>query len=260
MATPIPPVVGLEATATPEKEALRMGNVVEMFEAIKNFVSALWEVYPEKRVTPLLLYSRFLDQIKLSHASAMNRICEGFVKFFRTVVSQTKRGADITVDDLLVSGQLSKIPRDSCITFSDTIYIPIQKYIYLSKQTDEDVLTNIHIHLLTISSMMTPSKAKIGKLEKLGAKVSPEMEFIKTMMGTVEKSVKGIDKSSNPTAAVAQLLASGKLMSIMGDMERNVKKNKLDLPKLFTAMSGYMGAGEEEAEGADGENEEENAN
>ena len=256
---PIPKKSATIASAT-ESEKPKMGNVVEMFNAIKNFVDALWDVFPNKEsVNPLLLYRRFLEEIKLSHVTAMNRVCDGFATFFKTVVSKTNKGADITVDDCLVSGQLSKITTGLKIIFSETIFIPIQRYIHLAKATDDDeVLASIHVHLLTISSMMAPSKAKFAKLERLGVKVSNEMAFIRDMMGTIEKSTRGMAKEEDPKAAMLSLVTSGKLMSIIGQMESKVKSNNLDIGKLFTAMSGYAqseDSPEDEEESAENEGE-----
>ena len=255
-----PPTPKKSATIAPAtgSEKPKMGNVVEMFNAIKNFVDALWDVFPNKEsVNPLLLYRRFLEEIKLTHVNAMNRVCDGFATFFKTVVSKTNKGADITVDDCLVSGQLSKITTGLKIVFSDVIFIPIQRYIHLAKATDDDeVLASIHVHLLTISSMMAPSKAKFAKLTKMGVKISNEMAFIKDMMGTIEKSTRGMAKEEDPKAAMLQLVASGKLMSIIGEMEKKVSKGNLDVGRLFNAMSGYAQSEEAPEEEDDEEIEE----
>lgn len=232
---------------------------MDIFEAIKNFVEELWNLYGSKGDTsPLALYRRFITKInpKDEKDATVQRIIEGFKQFFATHL-------DVIKED--------KLPKGASIKFGNTkIQLEIQKYIY--KASDDQKLS-IKEHLFTINALIKQDDASLAALEeiqkkeatkKLDEKIdtnnkeeikeltdedkevasklkenTTEEKFVKNI---ITKTVKAMDTpSKNPLAGIMGLLSSGVLNDLVDGIGGKKGKKEMDVNKLMATMQGAIG-------------------
>lgn len=208
---------------------------VEAFGAIVSFVNDLWEVFgSDKVITPLALYNRLVQKITFSDATSVQKAVHGFETFFKAY------GAAV------VSGDLESIPRDTIIAYGDNqkIGLEIQKYIHLSRN-DSATKETIRQHLLTISAIIEPSKAKIeelGKRSEIAIDTSTkEGQFIDSILNKAKSAAEDI-QTDDPMQAMMGIVRSGVLQDMITGLKQGVDGEGMDMQKLLGTMQSAIGS------------------
>jgi hypothetical protein len=195
------------------------------FPVIIKFINSLWEIFgTKKKVTPLALYYRLLEHIKSTDVVSIDKIILGFREFF------------INNPQVISENNLFVIPRGTNISYSKTIYIEIQKYIFKSRD-DKNTLDAILQHLSTIDAIINPSKQKMEQLEKSYLDDSEESKFIGNILTKTQSSLGDNIDVNNPMGAIAGLLQSGVFTDLYKGIETGMRTNTLNPQKLFSTMS-----------------------
>jgi len=205
---------------------------LKAFNAIVEFVRDLCEVFEAKKVTPLNLYRRLTDHIRFTDEKAIQRVIRPFEEFVRRH------------KNLILSGELAKLPRGASIHYekSPKAYIEIEKFVY---RGDPSTKQTIQLHLLTISNILEPNEQALKELEKLQESSLVNSPEGKMVSGIVEKlSDMNIDESDieNPIAMVGQLMSSGVVTELFGNMRQGLASGDMDLGKLVGSLQTTMTA------------------
>jgi len=199
--------------------------------AIVEFTNDLWEVFGTKnKATPLALYRRLTQLIKVSDEKAILRTVEPFEAFV------------ITHKELILSRELAKLPRKAIIPYqgSQRAYLEIEKFIY---KADAEVKAGIQSHLLAITAILSPSDKTIEEFEKsikqMSLDNSPEGQMINDVIGKL-KNMEGDVDMTNPMAGVAQLLQDGTVMKLIGGMQQGLTSGDMDLGRLVNTLQGTL--------------------
>lgn len=194
----------------------------EAFNAILSFVNDLWDAFgSSKKVTPLSLYHRLVTNIKVSDMGSINNVVNGF-KTFMSLYELS-----------LLKGDINSIPEDTKISYGNSgrICLEIQKYFYRSRN-NEETLTIIRQHLLTIGMILDPRADKIVELEnsqrerdEAAASILPgidistkEGQFINDVLNTAKSGMEGVD-TNDPMQAMMGVYRSGAFQKMMGGMQ-----------------------------------------
>jgi len=205
----------------------------EAYSAVISFVEELWDVFGEKtEISPLALYNRLLNHIKLGDKESINRCLTGFRYFVATY------------NDNLINDDMDNIPKNAKITYgtSDKIYIEMGKFI---KNSDSDTCDVIRQHLLTISAILESDgeKAKIleDTLHKLNIDTNTnEGKFVSDIMGKAHSAMANMDDVQDPTAAIASLMQSGLLSDLTTGIQQGVENGNMDVGRLLSSMQGAI--------------------
>jgi len=113
-------------------------------------------------------------------------------------------------------------------------------------EKDKDTTEIIWKHILTISAILDPSnnakkilKENIERNKSKGAD-SKEEEFISSLIDKVEKSIDPSQVSDNPMQAISQMMSSGIITDLIGNMQSGLSNGDLDLSKLMGTVQGMM--------------------
>lgn len=207
---------------------------VEAFNAVSSFIDDLWLVFGNpKKVSPLALYRRLISHIKSDDSESINKVLSGFRQFLSTY------------EDSILNDKLDLIPRQTRINYgqSKTVYLEIQKYIYLS---DEDTREAIRQHLIAISAIIDPDDRKIDELQKRLNELNiddstAEGQFITGIMSKAKGTMQNVD-ADNPGQAIIGLLSSGVIQDMVFGIQTGVSDGSMDLQKLLGSMQSAIGA------------------
>ena len=202
---------------SPKTENLSVENQRKVFTAIVNFVEDLWNAFGStKKVTPLALYKRLVQNIKATDDASIKKVVTGFVLFLKKY------------ELCLLKKDLSSIPEKTVIAYGDSgrVCIEIQMYLHKSRN-NEDTLSVIRQHLLTIGMIIDPTPDKEAALEKAqkeqetsfpGIDTSTkEGQFINDILETAKEGMKDI-KTNDPMQAMMGVYKSGALQKMMKGM------------------------------------------
>ncbi len=194
----------------------------EIFNAIVSFVNDLFEVYgTKKKATPLTLYHRLVQNIKIGDGESIQKAISGFTSFLK-------------IHELsLIRNTLENIPQGTLIKYGDSerVCLEIQKYFHQSKK-DESTTAIIRQHLLTIGMLINPSKDKIKNLENVQREreqtdasifanidtSTKEGKFVADILETSKNSMENID-TSDPMKAMMGVYQSGVLQKMMNGIQ-----------------------------------------
>jgi len=195
------------------------------FTVIVAFVDDLHGVFGNGK-TPLDLYHRLTDHIKARDIKAISRIVRPFEDFV------------VEYRDLITSGEISKIPRNTVISYenSDRVYIEIQKFIY---KGDVNVKSSIHRHLLAISAVLTPDEKILQEFENKMSEDTPEAQMINSVIekiGAIEPS------GQDPMGMITQVLSGGLVQDLFTTMQEGVGSGEMDIGKLMGTLQNTIGA------------------
>jgi hypothetical protein len=206
---------------------------VVVFDTIFNFVSDLSQLYG-KRQYSLLLYNRLLTKTPVSNKDAILKNVELFKNF-----CVQNRAAIL---DMKYEAMESKK-----IIYSPKVFIDFE---HIFKVADQDSKRAIWAHLLKISAFTDPDANAKQVLVKMCDKKtttpladgdSKEENFLNNIFQTVEKTLEnGTVDTQNPMSIVSNMLSSGVLNDLMGNMKNGLEKGDLDLGKLMGAVQGVM--------------------
>jgi hypothetical protein len=179
------------------------------FKAINTFVDDLSEAFG-KIHKPLKLYKRLINRTYVTHEEAIKK----HITLFKNFCFANR--------DALSEQSCNKITEGK-VCYSERVYIDIK---YIMEKADDDTLSVIWKHLLTISALVDPlGKARdiLRKNSEEDKSPSKESDFLANIISKVEKNVKS---DSNPLEAVMQ---SG----IFNDILSGMKDGKFDIGKLL---------------------------
>lgn len=216
---------------------------VEVFRAVKAFVTDLWEVFgTTKSVTPLSLYYRLITKMSPTDTQSLSKVTNGFKAFFRTNEVH------------ILKDEMKKIPRDTIIRYGESgkVFLEIQKYVHKVSK-DAETLSVIQSHLLTISTLLDPNTEKLAQLEKIQEErgknplgidtTTAEGEFIMDVMETARSGFEGQEiNASNPMEAMMKLYQSGVAQKLMTGIQQGTGKGgkKLNTRRLMREMKKAM--------------------
>nr|QBK86792.1 MAG: uncharacterized protein LCMAC103_01240 [Marseillevirus LCMAC103] len=245
------------------------GNSRQAFTAVTQLVKDLWAEFGGARrkrkstaarraPDPLKLYKHCLSLVQPRKSDAKNvvKFLGGFVDFFAA------HGAQVVADEL------DDIPKGVRVAYSARAYIPIQKYIYKSRNNPASRRI-IRSHLLTIAALIELDDDKADALLQQVAKAEEaEMAPITAAIGNIMEKAQIAAASvacdgpsqSNPMEMIGALLSSGALGEIMTEAQ-NVMTADLNPEHLLRAIMSQMSklgtaAADVDVDGADAEAEE----
>ena len=201
------------------------------FSIIVEFVNQLYLQFGNKtKVTPLGLYKKIIENLKISDKEFIGRVINGFREFF-------KRN-----EQSLETGNLFLIQKGEKIYYSETIFIEIQKFIHKSRN-DAETLETISEYLKLIDTTLNPTNEKFNNLEKsVESSVdtsTDEGKFISDILVKTKDSVSG-DDMKNPLTAITGIVQSGVLTTLWEGISGSGKKG-LDPQKLLGSLQGALG-------------------
>lgn len=208
------------------------GKIVKAYNSIVEFVGDLWVVFGNSKATPLALYKRLLDHIKIGNRSAVEKVIGGFEEFYKKY------------ELFVMNDRLEDIPPETKIRYgkSNAVYLELNDFILLS---DTETREAIRRHLITISAILEPDDEKMVALEEkineLGFDASTsEGEFITGIMARTELSMKNID-TEDPTQAIMGLMSSGVITDMIYGLQDGITSGKMDMRKLLGGMQTAIG-------------------
>ena len=203
---------------------------IDAFTAIQELVADLFEYFKPanpKTVTPLVLYNRLLKQIKMTDKDSIDKVINGFEKFF-----------DEHEEDV-INDTLEKLEIKTCIYFGESqrIFIEIQNFL---NKSDEDGKKVIRQHLLTISMILAPNKEKKKKLREIAEENSPEAQLVNTFVDKFKNMETEMDPSK-PPASLVDLLKDKQISSMFAEFTNQTENKKIDPKKMMKHV--YQGMG-----------------
>jgi len=212
------------------------------FQAIKDFVGDLWQIFGKNgNSSPLALYQRLIQHTGKEGCNtemAIDKFVLGFKAFYSLFDEKIS-----TFEGLI------DIPRDTFIRYGDSqkVYLEIQKYIY---KATPDQKVAIHKHLLTISASINPDEKTLASLdnptnpilESMGVPTgSKEGLFAQGLISKVQTAMAGIDISNkDPTAAIMAVLSTGVFGDLVNDIKTGVESGNVDGDALLGSLQGTM--------------------
>lgn len=211
----------------------------EIFSSIANFVNDLWDAFGNtKKVTPLALYRRLVQNIKAADESSIGKIIDGFVSFLGKYELS------------LIKNDLKSIPEKTVIPYGDSnrVCIEIQYFLHKSRNNQE-TLSVIRQHLLTIGMIIDPTPDKVTALENAqkeqesfsfpGIDTSTkEGKFLGDILESVKDGMKDV-KTNDPMQAMMGIYKSGamqKMMAGVNDGKMNPKTLGRMMKKALNAL------------------------
>lgn len=207
---------------------------LEAFSAISSFVNDLWDAFGNvKKASPLALYHRLVEGIKITDKESIKKTVDGF----KTFLKQHELS--------IMKGDFEAVPQGTVIPYgaNKRICIEIQSFFYRSRN-DKDTLEVIKRHLLTIGMILDPREDKMTELENSQKTVdamaemlpgldmkSKEGQFINDILENAKTSLQDID-TSNPMTAMMAIYNSGALQKMMTGMQTG-EMNPKSLAKMM---------------------------
>ncbi len=202
----------------------------KIISAIKALSTDLWGAFGGKnKERPLGLYLRLLTGPGSTSEESIEKFIKGFTEFFKNYEST------------ITEGRMEAIEQGTKITYGGNKNIAIEIQHFLAK-SDQDAKESIRKHLLIISTLISPSEAKLKALDKkfdeMGIDVSTrEGEFLSEMMKEVKDAV-GDEKDMDPTQAMMMMATSGVLPKLF----KGVSSGDFNLESIGSAMEGLIGS------------------
>jgi len=201
------------------------------FKAICSFIKDLNEEFG-KRQKSLALYSRLIEKTGIMHETPIKKHLEAFKSFCmynREAIAKQDRHSIL----------------EPKIMYSERVYIDMN-HIFSMAEKDKETTEIIWKHILTISAILDPSnnakkilQEHIDKSKSKGSECKEE-EFISSLIDKVEKSIDPSQVSDNPMQAISQMMSSGVITDLIGNMQSGLSSGDLDLNKLMGTVQGMM--------------------
>ena len=199
------------------------------FKVICNFVKDLTQVYEKNH--PLALYNRLLEKTPISNTKIIHK----HVSLFEEFISKNK--------DAIMEKDVTKFISEK-IAYNDTVLIQVKRFI---SESDSETKEQIFKHLQYIGSLcIQDDSISFKKLLKAASTVPEpgenknEQEFLGNLIEKVENTI-DVNTMDNPMSAVTQLLSSGVLNDVIGNLQSGLSSGNLDLGKLLGTMQGIAG-------------------
>lgn len=195
----------------------------EQYNAIKTFVFALKDTF--KRNKQLALYHRLLEKRTNPDEDFMNKHISLFKKFLTTYKDY-------------IEGDLSVLPGNAKITYSDNVFINMSLFI---AKSDKETIDVIQQHLLTILALIDPNDMKAldileTDLNKLGIDTSSkEGEFIGNIFNKVQNSAQNMN---DPMSLISEITNPN---GVFGQLLGGLQNGEMDLSKMLGTMQGLLG-------------------
>ena len=194
------------------------------FKAISNFTTELGETFSKKH-RPLKLYTRLIEQTKITHEKPIRNHIDAFRKFC------------ITNRDAIINKEYKQFTLQK-ISYSKRVFINMSEIFDMADKETRKVIWD---HLLCISALVDPAgKAKeILKANLASGKGGgTEANFLTDIIDKVEANV---DPNANPMEAVSSIMKSGIFTDLIGGMNQGLSDGSLDIGKLMGAVQGMVG-------------------
>jgi hypothetical protein len=201
----------------------RETNDLVCFKGICTFVKDLTCVFEKNH--PLALYNRLLEKTPISNTKIISK----HISLFRDYIIQNK--------DAILEQNPEKIVSDK-ISYNETVLIQIKRFV-----TDSDKETKLTIfkHLQYIGSLCCEDSLSFKKsLREKELGDSKEEKFLGNLINKVESTIDPTTMD-NPLTAVTQLLSSGVLNDVIGNLQTGLSSGDLDIGKLLGSMQMIAG-------------------
>ena len=216
---------------TKEKVEIDDKVYIDAFQAIKDFVNELWEIYNSNKPSALALYRRLIAHIKDNEIDSMKKVISGFTNFF------------LRYEEIVINDKLDDMGKNTKIAFnsSKTVFLDIKMFI---DKADEASKQAIRSHLLKISTILSPTKEKLSELEKemggMGLDNTAEGEFIGGIVNKAKNVMDNIDTSS-PLNAIMGMVQSGVVQDMVSGLNSGVNSGKMSMDGLLNTMHKAIG-------------------
>lgn len=206
-----------------------------VFDAIKNFVKDLNEAFNSKN-KQILLYNRLLEKTDTNDAQLVKKHINAFNVFFKNNSSYI---------------QTKKLTADSCIKYSERIFLDIDKIL---KKLDVESRDNIYRHLVTIFSLLNIGtndgtealnalkQSEKQSLEALKLPDTTEGNFLKNTLAEMTGQFENMQTqdNTNPMAMISNMMSSGFLAKFMGDIQTKFASGEMNIGSLMNTVMGMM--------------------
>uniref|UniRef100_A0A6C0KEX7 Uncharacterized protein n=1 Tax=viral metagenome TaxID=1070528 RepID=A0A6C0KEX7_9ZZZZ len=201
---------------------------VLIFKAITCFISDLHTVFGTKHKS-IALYNRLLEKTGIMNVGPIHK----HIECFRTFYKENRQAMEEKKADLFTEHRIS---------YSDRVYVDVGTVL---RQSTPDNASIIWKHLLTIWGLIEPtSQAKRILQESIQQSngQDKESQFLSDIIDKVEKTVgdKSSVDTSNPMAAVSNLMSSGVFTDLINGMQTGLSDGSLDIGKLMGSVQSMM--------------------
>lgn len=226
-----------EASGTHDNNDIIATGFPQVYNDIKLFVDELHAQFDNGKATPLTLYHRVLEKIQVSETDRIEKVLNGFTKFF---VDHR--------DYILSSSDLSDFPGNAKIYLSgsEKIFINISGFVQ-SSVSDVNVRKTILNHLLVIGLGLEKDIEKAKEYSKRYESMNSDGLFdalkidtstnegrvVGNLLEKVKDMTKNIKDTSNPLDAITGLMGSGAINDLFASMEHGGGINPKKMAKLF---------------------------